>query len=111
MVQYAGLATTDGSTIFSSQIALLTTSKGSVNLASANVEDDPLVDPNYFATEVDRYVFREGLRQQIALLTSNSTALGSQIIGVEVPPTGFDTGYTVTSTDEYLDARARAGIG
>lgn len=42
MVQYAGLEPTDGSTIFSSQIAQLATSKGSTTLASSNVEDDPL---------------------------------------------------------------------
>lgn len=101
----------DGSEIEISGISLLVTARGSVKLASASVVDDPLVDPNYLGTEVDRYVFREGLRQQIALLGSNRTKMSTEVTAYEVPPTGFDVGMSINSTDEYLDARARAGIG
>lgn len=44
------------------------------------------------------------------MLTSNATLMGSQILNGEVPPAGFEVGYTVASSDEYLNARARAGV-
>lgn len=37
-------------------------SRGTVRLASARPEDAPLIDPNYLATERDRYEMREGLK-------------------------------------------------
>lgn len=110
VVLYTGAAAGDGSEVEISAISLLVTSRGSVRLASASVLDAPLVDPNYLGTEVDRYVYREGLRQQIALLGSNATRMGTEVIDYEVPPSGFDVGMSVSSTDEYLDARARAGV-
>lgn len=108
VVLYTGAA--DGSEVEISAISLLVTSRGSVKLASKSALDDPLVDPNYLGTEVDRYVYREGLRQQIALLGSNATRMGAEIIDYELPPTDFDVGMSVSSTDDYLDARARAGV-
>ena len=35
-------------------------SKGTVRLASANYEDPPLINPNYFSDEVDIKYLREG---------------------------------------------------
>ena len=37
-------------------------SRGTVRLASSNPMDAPLIDPNYLATERDRYEMREGLK-------------------------------------------------
>lgn len=100
----------DGSAVFISSTNLLPTSRGSVTLQSASISDAPLADPNYLATEVDRFVFRDNLRLEIDLLGSNKTTLATQILNGEIPPTGFAEGYSVTSTDEYLDSRVRAGL-
>ena len=37
-------------------------SRGTVRLASSRPEDAPLIDPNYLATDHDRFVMREGLK-------------------------------------------------
>lgn len=37
-------------------------SRGTVRLASADASDAPLIDPNYLATDRDRYEMREGLK-------------------------------------------------
>lgn len=101
---------TDGSAVTISSTNLLPTSRGSITLASSNISDAPLADPNYLATEVDRFVYRDNLRLEIDFMGSNKTTLATQILDGEIPPTGFSEGYSVTSTDEYLDARVRAGL-
>lgn len=37
-------------------------SRGTLRLRSADPNDEPLIDPNYLATEPDRYEMREGLK-------------------------------------------------
>lgn len=37
-------------------------SRGTLRLRSANPNDEPLIDPNYLATERDRHEMREGLK-------------------------------------------------
>lgn len=90
----------DGSEIVIRAISLLVMSRGSVRLASASALDGPFVDPNYLGTEVDRYVYREGLRQQIALLGRNATRMSAEIVDYEVPLVSFDVEMSVMSTDE-----------
>lgn len=101
---------TDGSAVMMSSTNLLPTSRGSVTLVSANISDAPLADPNYLATEVDRFVFRNNMRLAIDFLGSNKTTLATQILDGEIPPTGFSEGYSVTSTDDYLNTRIQAGL-
>ncbi|KAJ5002397.1 Pyranose dehydrogenase 3 [Colletotrichum sp. SAR 10_66] len=103
---YSG--STDGSKVAISGIFILPTSRGSIKLASGNITDSPLIDPNYLATAVDRYIVREGIRQEIAFAGSDKTVLGREILNGEAVPTGFEEPYTVNSTDEYIDARIRA---
>lgn len=100
----------DGSAVVISSTNLLPTSRGSVMLASSSISDAPLADPNYLATEVDRFVFRNNLRLEIDFLASNKIVLATQILDGEIPPDGFSEGYTFSSTDAYLDARVRAGL-
>lgn len=109
VVLYEGAAG-DGSENVFSAISPLVTSQGPVRLASASELDGPLVDPNYVGTDVDRYVYRKGLLQQIALLGSNATHMGAEIVEYEDPAVGFDVGRSVTSTHAYLNARAWASV-
>lgn len=44
-------------------------SRGTLRLASANPNDAPLIDPNYLATERDRYEMRQGLKMGRELLS------------------------------------------
>ena len=109
VLQYAGAS--DGSTVVFALIGLRPTSRGSVKLASADVKDVPLIDPNYRATAVDRFVFREGIKLQIQLAGSNATVLGREILDGELGAPGFDKPFTVDSTDEYIDKRVEAAVG
>jgi choline dehydrogenase-like flavoprotein len=103
---YSG--TTDGSRVAISGIFIMPTSRGSITLASSNITDSPLIDPNYLSTAVDRYIVREGIRQEIAFAGSNATVLGRETLNGEVTPTGFNESYSIDSTDDYIDARIRA---
>lgn len=97
----------DGSHIASAMLALVPTSRGSITLASADPSTPPLIDPNYYATEVDRAALRHGVRQVTKLLLG--TPEGQEIVECEVPPSGFPA-LSVDSTDEEIDNRAkRAG--
>ncbi|KAI1505220.1 GMC oxidoreductase-domain-containing protein [Biscogniauxia marginata] len=53
-------------------VSILPTSRGNVELRSANPEDTPKINLNYLSTEVDKCVYREPLRQ----LTRFMLALG-----------------------------------
>ncbi|POR33127.1 GMC oxidoreductase [Tolypocladium paradoxum] len=103
---YAGAP--DGSAVSFMLISLLPTSRGSVTLASADISDVPLIDPNYNATEVDRFIARDGLRLQIRLAGTNATVIGRDILDGELGAPGFDEKLTADSTDEYIDSRVAA---
>lgn len=107
--QYAGAP--DGSSVTLALINLLPTSRGSVTLKSANITDVPNIDPNYHATEVDRFVARQGIRLQIAFANSNATVIGREVIAGEVGAPGFAEIFTSESTDAYIDSRFAAGLG
>ncbi|KAF2470477.1 uncharacterized protein BDR25DRAFT_314668 [Lindgomyces ingoldianus] len=49
----------DGTHISTPTLLLLPTSRGQVTLASMNATDDPIIDPGYLSTEVDRVLLRE----------------------------------------------------
>lgn len=98
----------DGSHISSALMALKPTSRGTVTIASKDPKDAPLLDPNYYATEVDKAVWRHSLRQVTELMTGD-TALG-QVVSGETPFPGFEP-IRPDSTDEYLDRRVRAHAG
>ncbi|KAL7917696.1 GMC oxidoreductase [Trichoderma austrokoningii] len=107
--QYAG--TPDGSAVTFALINLLPTSRGSVTLNSASINDVPNIDPNYHATEVDKFVARNGIRLQVAFANSNATVIGRDIISGELGAPGFNETFTTTSTDAYIDSRFAAGLG
>ena len=112
-IQYAGVNSTDpvipmnGSHLTSSVILSLPTSRGSVTLASADPEDPPVINPNYYATEADRSRMRVGLRTLSRVLLS--TTSGQAIVSGEVAPEKY-AAIGTASTDEEIDARvAQAG--
>lgn len=82
-----------------------------MRLASADPNDEPLIDPNYLSTEVDRYNIREALRTQIALMGGNVTILGREVFDGEEPSGAFSEPLASNSTDAYIDARVRAAVG
>lgn len=94
----------DGSHVTSAVVPLLPTSRGTVRLSSKNPADAPVIDPNYFATEVDRFVLHSGLRGISKMLTE--TEEGKAFIEKETPPTGLPP-ISPQSTNEELDERVR----
>ena len=98
----------DGTHITTSTICILPTSRGSIRLRDANPESAPLIDPNYLATETDRYVIREGLRKIHKVL--RETEAGQEFIASEAVEDG---GREVSSdsSDEELDDLIRRRLG
>lgn len=112
LLLFAGAA--DGSRVLFGGTGLLPTARGSVKLASADVGDAPLVDPNYLGTHVDRYVMRFVLRTHAAFAGSNATVIGREILDGEDPLLLVGAGAVpieVDSSDVFLDARAAAAVG
>ena len=74
-----------------------------MRLASADPSADPLIDPNYYATDADRVVIREGVRLAIRAL---ETSEGQAIVDDEIVPEGFMS-LTGKSSDEDIDKRVK----
>lgn len=97
----------DGSFISSPVLGMLPTSRGRISLASKDPFTPPKIDPNYYATELDRVVIRNGVREALRVYQSDVL---KDIIETETPPEGFAPLHAA-STDEEIDARvARVGI-
>jgi choline dehydrogenase-like flavoprotein len=94
----------DGTHITTAILGMTPTSRGSITLSSADASADPVIDPNYYATEVDRVVLRHGIRQSLRLL--QETTDGVSLVEGEVPPEGLPS-LKAGSTDEEIDARVR----
>ncbi|KAI0903319.1 hypothetical protein F4823DRAFT_568797 [Ustulina deusta] len=73
LVMYLGTppVAVDGTHISSALIALKPTSRGTVTITSKDPKDAPLLDPNYFATEVDKAVWRHSLRRITELMSGD----------------------------------------
>lgn len=92
----------DGSYVYTNMVSFQPTSRGHVKLRSTDPKDQLYIDPNYLATEADRYVYREAVRQLTRLMLHPSFA---PHIDGETPPDEFARGVSLNDTDEYLDAR------
>lgn len=92
----------DGSHIYTNMVSFQPTSRGTVKLQSTDPSAQTLIDPNYLATEVDRFVYREAMRQTSRLMLN--TTFGASYIASETPPDQFEP-VTLDDSDEYLDAR------
>jgi choline dehydrogenase-like flavoprotein len=98
----------DGTHITSSTMCMLPTSRGSIQLQDANPETLPLIDPNYLATEADRYMLREGLRKTHQVL--RETEAGQQFVISETVEEGSQQ-VSADSTDEELNDLIRRRLG
>lgn len=78
-----------------------------MKLNPSDSNDNPVVDPQYFSTNADRYTMREGLRTIARLMLK--TPQGRDLIENETPPSSFAP-VSLDSSDDYLDARVRASI-
>ncbi|KAJ4305554.1 hypothetical protein N0V90_001085 [Kalmusia sp. IMI 367209] len=91
----------DGTHIASAVLVMAPTSRGRITLADGNPTTAPVIDPNYYATEADRTMMREGLRSVMKVL--QNTPEGREIIESELSPDG--TVLTANSTDREIDER------
>lgn len=96
----------DGTHIATAVLGMAPTSSGSITLASADPEEPPRIDPNYYASEVDRVVLRAGIRQVSELLLN--TPEGRDIVVCETTGPGLAP-LRPDSTNEEIDARVKQG--
>lgn len=95
----------DGTYIATSVMLTLPTSRGRVELKSALSTDQPLIEPNYFATSMDREVLVHGVRRLLQCLTR--TSAGQDVIETEVAPAPGMNPLTVESSKEEIEDRIR----
>ena len=100
---------TNGSILCSRVILNTPTARGSITLSSANPQQPPVIDPNYYGTETDRVMMRAGIRRLTELLYV--TPAGQSFADHEICPTLFDAAthtITPTTSDEVIDERVKA---
>ena len=94
----------DGSYIATSVMLLVPTSRGSINIISASPTDAPVIDTNYYDTEVDRVALVYGTRRVINALLE--TSAGRSYIECEGVPPGI-LALGLESSDVEIDTRIR----
>lgn len=85
-------------------VCMRPTSRGSITLADNDPRRAPLIDPNYFATEVDRYVMREGLREVQEVMCY--TPAGQEIVKEEIVEDGASP-LSADTSDGDIDSLIR----
>ena len=86
-------------------LGLLPTSRGSVRLLSGDPTENPIIDPNYLDSEMDREAMRTGIRS--VLHTMLDTAAGKSIIEEETPTPG-QSPLSSSSSNSEIDRRVAA---
>lgn len=94
----------DGTHVMTGVVGYLPTSRGTVTINSDKISDFPIIDNNYYATELDRAVLRYGLRDQAKAMLE--TPEGRDFISHEIAPDGCGA-LSSQSTDEELDKRVQ----
>ena len=94
----------DGTHITTGSLCFTSTSRGSLTLKSSDPADHPLIDPNYYATQSDRYILSHAMRRAMEVM---ETPEMQKVIEGETPPPGMPA-LNSKSTDEELEARATA---
>ena len=96
----------DGTAIMSYCLACLPTSRGSISLGSKDPLDHPVIDPNYTATEADRFVMQEGWRVMSRLMLE--TPEGKDLVADEIVPDSHTCLPSNASGDD-IDTQIRIG--
>ena len=94
-----------GTYLSSPVLGLLPTSRGTITLASTDPSANPIVDPNYLDSEIDREALRTGIR--LVLRAMLDTTSGQSIVEAETPPPGQPL-LTSSSSDAEIDQRVQA---
>lgn len=94
----------DGTYISALVVGMVPTSRGSITISSTSPADSPVIDPNFYATEVDRAAMRAGFRQLLRLF--QDTPEGQEMVETEMAPEGYPK-LNAKSTDEEIDHRIR----
>ncbi|KAF5661232.1 alcohol oxidase [Fusarium circinatum] len=89
--------------ITSALVSFLPTSTGSVSLKSGKPSEHPKGNLNYLSTEVDKYVFREGLRQLTRFMLESK--FSDEIIGESIPEGLPAEALALDDSDVKLDQR------
>ncbi|RDW58449.1 putative glucose dehydrogenase protein [Coleophoma crateriformis] len=95
----------DGSHVTITIMSMLPTSRGTVKLASSDPTAAPLFDPNYYATEADRYVMRNALRKMMHVMMNTKDGQ-AMLKGVETVGQGRSP-LSPESSDEEIDKLVR----
>ncbi|RDW70528.1 GMC family oxidoreductase [Aspergillus mulundensis] len=96
----------DGTVIASAVLGMAATSRGRITISSPAAQDPPVINPNYYATELDRTVLRCGIRQVASLLLD--TPEGKEIVEAEIARPGTEP-LGLGPTDEEIDERVKEG--
>ncbi|GLB02590.1 hypothetical protein AtubIFM57258_003948 [Aspergillus tubingensis] len=96
----------DGTHISTAVLLMAPTARGQITLANANPESAPVIDPNYCSKEVDRAIFRDGIRRVAKLILD--TPEGQDMVEHEVPRPSSEP-ITLESTDEEIDSNIKSG--
>ena len=96
----------DGNSIMTFYMGCLPTSRGSATISSSDPSSPPVIDPNYYATEADRHVMREGFRMQSCVMFE--TPEGKELVADEHNPEGFSA-LRADASDEAIDKRIQLG--
>ena len=94
----------DGTHVTTTVLGLVPTSRGSVTLESADPAAAPRIDPNYYATEADRYVMRTGLRKMMEVMLD--TIEGQALVEGETVAED-QSALNSRSSDSELDERIK----
>ncbi|RDW95014.1 hypothetical protein BP5796_00777 [Coleophoma crateriformis] len=111
IMQYLGVSLAnpvipmDGSHVQTAVLCTLPTSRGTVTLASNDPSAKPIVDPNYYSTEADRYRLRQALRILLKALTETSE--GQDMVAHLVLPDGC-ADLSPNSVDDDIDEVAQS---
>ena len=96
----------DGKSIMTYYMGCLPTSRGTITLESKDPAKPPTINPNYFATETDRFVMREGWRVLSRLMLE--TPEGKELVADEILPEGH-TCLRSDASDDQIDERIKIG--
>lgn len=89
------------------KVGVLPISRGSVSISSSDPTVPPVINPTFFASEVDRFVWLDGLRRMIKMMDGGVSPLSQGIVVAEAPSAGHPA-LPVDSNDDKIEARIRA---